>query len=302
LFTERICYLTNRELTQNVRYPRHLLEDMTGKLDYADCKSKWRMPLMSDDIVMAGPSATWGLTSGSRTHFTLGLHSKLGMPLMSNDDMMAVPSAIEDSLLDPRPLSSWKDTLQTTGPSIIAPPQLVMSAKAIPRSHHAKIRTNLTAYVDIFIDNFCGEGQNLQMNPLKNQHWTLFHNIDKVLRPNNSSDNPSWKKPISASKLEKGDAALHDLKHFLGWDFQGSKKELLMALHHWEAAIEHLDQILVKTMSGHKEWERILGELRSLVPDIPGSHGQFSILQAAITQGCTQIKVQGATQMQLKTF
>jgi hypothetical protein len=47
-----------------------------------------------------------------------------------------------------------------------------------------------TAYVNIFVDNFCGEGQNYQMNPLKNQRRTLFYNIDKVFQPNDKHDKP----------------------------------------------------------------------------------------------------------------
>jgi hypothetical protein len=49
VFTETICDLTNEELTKNVRYPKHTLEDITEKLDYADCKPNPGMPLMSDD-------------------------------------------------------------------------------------------------------------------------------------------------------------------------------------------------------------------------------------------------------------
>jgi hypothetical protein len=152
------------------------------------------------------------------------------------------------------------------------------------------------------VDDFCGEGQNSRMNPLKNQRRTLFHTIDKVFRPNDAFDNSSRKEPISISKLQKGDAALHDKKRFLGWDFHGSDRELHMAEHRREKALLHLDALLAKSTANRKEWEQILGELRSLVPGIPGSHGQFSVLQEAISKGRSRVKVRGAIRLQLKTF
>jgi hypothetical protein len=124
------------------------------------------------------------------------------------------------------------------------------------------------------------------MNPLKNQRCTLFHTIDKVFRPNDASDNSSRKEPILISKLQKGDAMLHDKKRFLGWDFHGSNRELHMAEHRREKALLHLDELLANSTANRKEWEQILGELRSLVPGISGSRGQFSVLQEAISKGC----------------
>jgi hypothetical protein len=85
---------------------------------------------------------------------------------------------------------------------------------SIPRTHLPKLRNKPTAYLDVFVDNFCSEGQDSKMNPLQNQGRTLFHTIDKVFWPNYSKDNSSRKEPISISKLEKGDAAFHDTKVF----------------------------------------------------------------------------------------
>jgi hypothetical protein len=84
--------------------------------------------------------------------------------------------------------------------------------------------------------------------------------------------------PISISKLEQGDATLHGKKCFLSFDFQGSNKELLMAKHCQDKAIQHLDNLLAEVMSNQKDQEKILGELRSLVPGIPGSLGHFLVL------------------------
>jgi hypothetical protein len=39
VFTETICGLTNQELHKNLQYPPHKLEDITGKIDFADCQN-----------------------------------------------------------------------------------------------------------------------------------------------------------------------------------------------------------------------------------------------------------------------
>jgi hypothetical protein len=217
-FTETICDLTNDELRQNLRYPKHKLEDIAGATDFEDCK---------------GTAAQ--------------------VPLVT-------------------------------------------------QSHQAGLTRKPTAYVDVFVDDFCGEGQESKMNPLQNQRRTLFHNIDKVFRPNEKGDNPSRKEPISISKLEKGDAALHDTKRFLGWDFVGSKKELLIAQHRREKSLQHIDELIKQHSSSRKEWEILLGELRSLVAGIPGSRGQFSILQEAISKGRRKVKMTESIRLQLKTL
>jgi hypothetical protein len=83
----------------------------------------------------------------------------------------------------------------------------------------------------------------------------LFHNTDKVFRPNKHDDKPSRNEPISISKLEKRDAVLHDKKCFLGWDFKGSTKELLIARHWREKYLLHIDELLQQKVASQKDWE-----------------------------------------------
>jgi hypothetical protein len=172
----------------------------------------------------------------------------------------------------------------------------------IPRTHRPQLRNKPTAYLDVSVDDFCGEGQHSKMNPLQNQRRTLFHTIDKVFRPNDSKDSASRKEPISINKLEKGEAAFHDQKRFLGWDFKGSTRQLLVAPHRREKALQHLDELLAKQTSNRKDWERLLGELRSLVPGIAGSKGQLSVMQEGISKGKNRVKVRGQIRHQLRTM
>jgi hypothetical protein len=171
-----------------------------------------------------------------------------------------------------------------------------------PWSHATRVAKKPTAYMDVFVDDFCGVGQDSKMNPLVNQRRALMHNIDKVFRPNDEHDNEHRKEPISVSKLLKGDASFQDKKKCLGWDFGGRSKTLYMARHRREKALLNLTATLHCNYATRNQWEKLVGELRSLVPGIPGSRGCFSFLQEALKHRRTRIKISGYVKTQLETF
>jgi hypothetical protein len=135
--------------------------------------------------------------------------------------------------------------------------------------------------MDVFND-FCGQGQDHQQNPLVNQRGTLLHNIDKIFRPSDDRDIPERKEPISESKLEKEDAAFKTLKRCLGWDHATESRQLVMASHQKEKVLEYCGSYDTQTEAHCKlqQWQSLIGQLRSLVIGLPGSDGQFSLLQA----------------------
>ncbi len=172
-----------------------------------------------------------------------------------------------------------------------------------PKSHCPHLRTKPTAYVDVFVDDFMGLGQDHGMNDLQNQRRTLMHNIDKVFRPLDLGDSKYRKEPISASKLDKGDAAWQDVKRCLGWDYAAKSKNLLVAPHRKEKVTDALVDAIGRKRLGLKAWQVLLGQLHSLVIGIPGSEGQFSLLQAALTATSdNHIRVSAAVRQQLETF
>jgi hypothetical protein len=262
LFTETICDLANEELRKNVRHPEHPLEKIAGTTDFEDCPQAGPVVEEAQDVTMTSPE----------------------------DTKLDVAKTI--------PADTSRDVTKTPPADTTKNPHL----GNIPRSHRANLRTKPTAYLDVFVDDFCGEGQDSRMNPLQNQRRALFHTVDKIFRPNDSRDNPSRKEPISISKLQKGDAAFHNKKRFLGWDFEGSNRQLLVAPHRRDKALQHIDELLAKKTSNRKEWERLLGELRSLVPGIAGSKGQFSVMQEGISKGRNRVKVRGKVRHQLNTM
>jgi hypothetical protein len=149
-----------------------------------------------------------------------------------------------------------------------------------------------------------GIGQQSQQNPLRNQRRTLLHNIDRVFRPTDSLDASGRKDPISTSKLDKGDAAWQNNKRCLGWDFGGRSKTLAIPAHRREKARSTLQDMLNRKRPGLTDWQSLLGDLRSLVPGLPGSKGQFSLLQAALAPRDNQhrIRLGPTTKTQLRTF
>jgi hypothetical protein len=176
--------------------------------------------------------------------------------------------------------------------------------RPISVSHKRRLYEQPMALMDVFVDDFCGIGQQSTQNPLRNQRRALLHSIDRVFRPSDSGDAPDRKEPISVSKLDKGDAAWQDQKRCLGWDFGGRSKTLLIPAHRRTKARTTIQTMLSRKRSGLKDWQSMLGDLRSLVPGLPGSKGQFSLLQAALAplDGQHRVRLRDATKEQLRTF
>jgi hypothetical protein len=151
--------------------------------------------------------------------------------------------------------------------------------RPISVSHKNRLYDQPVALMDVFVDDFCGIGQQSTQNPLQNQRRALLHSIDRVFRPSDSGDAPDRKEPISVSKLDKGDASWQDQKRCLGWDFGGRSKTLLIPAHRRTKACTTIQTMLSRKRSGLKDWQSLLGDLCSLVPGLPpGSKGQFSLL------------------------
>jgi hypothetical protein len=111
----------------------------------------------------------------------------------------------------------------------------------------------------------------------------LFDTLDRVFRPLESDDHPHRSEPASVKKLLKGDGAWATRKHILGWLLDTVHSTLELPPHRRARLQELLDEIPVtqKRVSVAK-WHRVLGELRSMALAIPGAHGLFSHIQAAL--------------------
>lgn len=72
------------------------------------------------------------------------------------------------------------------------------------------------AYVDILVEGFLSavQGSSQRQNGARQ---LIFHAIDQVFCPLDTSDPPSRQQPISVKKLRKGDACWATRKTILGW-------------------------------------------------------------------------------------
>jgi hypothetical protein len=138
--------------------------------------------------------------------------------------------------------------------------------------------------VDVYVDDFLllAQTQHQQQRVLR----AALTAIDDVFRPLEDSDPVTRKEPSSVKKMLKGDASWSTRKRMLGWDVDTVNLTLNLPPHR----IERLRDVLQWLKPPRKrlaisKWHRLLGELRSMSPALPGTRGLFSTLQAALSRG-----------------
>ena len=85
--------------------------------------------------------------------------------------------------------------------------------------------------------------------------------------------------------LQEG-ALWYTRKRLLGWDLNTEVMTLNLPPHR----LERLQEVLSWIQPPHKRlptklWHQLLGELRSMLPALPGTRGLFSTLQEALSKG-----------------
>ena len=109
-----------------------------------------------------------------------------------------------------------------------------------------------------------------------------FCAIDKRFLQN-TKDNTAQEEPISIKKTHKGDAALSTQKFVLGWAIDTFKQVLTLPEERKRNLLALLDTIpLSASQCSWRRWHKLLGTLRSTVPDIAGAAGMFTRLQHAL--------------------
>lgn len=178
-----------------------------------------------------------------------------------------------------------------------------LPATPIPSSHRPLLQRAPLAYLDVYVDDFCGLGQDHPSNPLQNQRNVLLHRIDQVFRPSDAQDSAIRKEPISTKKLDKQDASWQTVKRKLGWDFALRSRRLLIPPHRREKVLADLRDTLGKRRVSLKVFQSVVGQLQSLVQGLPGSRGQFSLLYDAITKhDGDRVRITPSVRNQLQTF
>ena len=149
---------------------------------------------------------------------------------------------------------------------------------------HQSMPTAPLAVADVYVDDFL-----LAAQTKRHQQRLLrlaLQAIDDVMRPLAASDPSHRKEPTSVKKLGQGDAYWSTRKTILGWDFDTVAGTLQLPPHRVARLFELLDTVQPpRKRMPLKEWYRLLGELRSMEPGLPGARGLFSFLQHALSRG-----------------
>ena len=140
------------------------------------------------------------------------------------------------------------------------------------------------ATADVYVDDF------LLIAQTRRQQTRLlratFNAIDQVLRPLSAMDPSHRKEPASVKKLLQGDAHWDTRKIILGWELDTVVGTLGLPPHRIARLYDLLDAVQPpRKRLPVAEWHKLLGELRSMAPGLPGSRGLFSVLQDALSRG-----------------
>lgn len=168
------------------------------------------------------------------------------------------------------PLPHRLETLAATPPATTTqvPTSSTVAAAAwqMARMGSPTLQTPPLAYVDDFI---------LAAQTTRHQRrvmCTALHSIDRVLRPLSPADRSSRKEPVSVKKLRQGDACWSTRKVVLGWDLDTVAGTLCLPPHRLDRLYALLDAFLpTRKRVPIADWHRLLGELRSMAPALPGA-------------------------------
>ena len=155
---------------------------------------------------------------------------------------------------------------------------------AAQNAHFGATSRPPVAVADVYVDDFLLTAQT------KRQQTRLLratlHAIDAVLRPLAPGDPSHRKEPSSVKKLLQGDAHWDTRKLILGWQLDTVEGTLGLPPHRVAWLYKLLDTVQPpRKRLPLKEWHKLLGELRSMAPGLPGSRGLFSVLQDALSRG-----------------
>ena len=199
----------------------------------------------------------------------------------------------------PHRLERLAETPPALDPPLLLPPGLPASAVPPHRTHQPALRP--VATVDVYMDDFIALGQGPPRR-LRTLRRHLLHAIDAVLAPLRADD-PFGTEPISVKKLRKGDASWQTTKTVLGWVVDTIQQTVTLPPHRAERLLHLFDVLRDRKRVSVTQWQRFLGELRSMVLAIPGGRGLFSTLQSGFRY-CDQhrIRVTPAVRAQLSDF
>jgi hypothetical protein len=151
-------------------------------------------------------------------------------------------------------------------------------------------------YADVYIDEFMVVVQHPLLNQAMN---TLLHHIITIFQdPDNS---PRWQL-VSTSKVEKGDATFLTKKRILGWDINTETMTIHLPQHRLEHILDITTAFLNKQLTTRKQWQKLLGELRSMTLALHSSTHLFSVLQHVLRGTSQKVRIPKVAQQALQDW
>lgn len=261
--TETIADLANERLTSNVDMPPHHLDDL------------------AESILSTPPSCPM-VTS---PNFTCPLVTPPDLTSATSTSLLVAPPLLGPTR-EPKPTPILLVAPPLPGPTrdptlspVVTPPFLGLTRDpSLPTSQKP------LAYADVFVDDFIGAAQDLDLNNRQRVRKALLHSIDDVFQPLLPNDNPTRQEPVSMKKLREGDCSFGTLKLILGWIIDTINMTIQLPQHRVDRLAEILNSIpATQRRTSVKKWYSILGELRSMALALPGSRNIFSTMQHALT-------------------
>jgi len=139
-------------------------------------------------------------------------------------------------------------------------------------------------YKEVYIDDFMLAVQRPQHVCLMH---SLLHHSHSVFR--DPSDSPR-RAVVSESKVQKGDATFSTEKIFLGWHVDTHRMTVQLPAHRVQCLSDILQDALASRYTTRIKWQKLLGELHSMVPAIHSARYLFSILHHHLAQHTTRRK------------
>jgi len=215
-------------------------------------------------------------------------------PLHRLDQISETPTAKESlaALLDD----------ETQRGTTIQPAPIATTPPPSDRSIANNCRPDRLAYFDIYVDDFIGlmQGSARQRKVAKR---ILFEAIDELLTPLERNPHQVHQEPTSVKKLKKGDGHWETLKVVLGWLLDTATQTVRLPSHRFQRLQQIFDELRGRKRCGIRQWQKYLGELRAMVPAIPGGKGLFSLLQHGLSHSDRyRVKIDRAMRDHLHDF
>jgi hypothetical protein len=137
----------------------------------------------------------------------------------------------------------------------------------------------------VYIDDFMLVVQHPFLNQAMN---TLLHHINSIFQ---DPDNSPRRLLVSSSKVEKGDATFLTKKRILGWDINTETMTIHLPQHRLERILDITTTFLNKKITTRKQWQKLLGELRSMTLALHSSAHLFSVLQHVLRGTSRKVRI-----------